>query len=303
MSATTPPQRVIVTGASGLIGRALVPFLRARGHEVRTLGRAASSDLQWRWEQGTLDPQALAGCGAVVHLAGEPLTGRWTAEKRRAIMESRRVGSRLLAEALAAAPQPPPLLISASAVGYYGDRNDAVLTESDGPGRGYLSEVCQAWEAATQPAEQAGLRVVHLRLGVVAASSGGAFPLMLLPLRYGLGGRIGSGQQYLSWIALPDLLSVIGHCLDTETLSGPVNAVAPEPVTNARFTTLAARLLHRPALLTAPAFALRAVLGESADEMLLSSARVTPRRLLDTGFAFKYPELAPTLSALLRREL
>lgn len=303
MSETTQSQRMIITGASGLTGRALVPFLQAQGHEVRTLGRSAGSDLQWSPEQGTLDPQALVGCDAVVHLAGEPLTGRWTAAKRRAIMDSRRVGTRLLAEALASVPTPPRVLISASAIGYYGDCGEAVLTETDGPGQGFLTEVCQAWEAATAPAPQAGLRVIHLRLGVVATSHGGAFPMMLLPLRYGLGGRVGSGRQYLSWVALPDLLAIISHCLASETLSGPVNAVAPAPVTNAQFTSLAARLLHRPALFAAPAFALRAALGEMADEMLLSSARVMPKRLLDTGFAFAYPDLQGALSALLRGEI
>lgn len=292
-------QRIVVTGASGLIGRALVPFLRAQGHTVRTLGRSASSDVRWDPARRQLDGGALAGTELAIHLAGEPLVGRWTAHKRQAIMDSRRQGTELLAGALANLEPRPQALISASATGFYGDRGTDTVTEEDGPGEGFLSQVCVAWETATQPAEQAGIRVVQLRLGVIASSRGGAFPKMLLPFRYGLGQPLGSGRQYLSWIALPDLLRAIAHCQNDDRLRGPINAVAPEPVTNSEFGRTAAELLHRWTLPALPAFALRAALGEMADEVLLSSTRAMPQKLAQTGFRFEYPRFREALAGII----
>ncbi|MGE5531488.1 MAG: TIGR01777 family oxidoreductase [Bacteroidota bacterium] len=296
-------ERIVITGASGLIGRALVPFLRAQGQTVRTLGRGTGADVKWDPARGQLDSQALAGTEAVVHLAGESLLGRWTARKRQEILDSRRQATELLAEALAGLEPRPQVLISASAVGYYGDRGSDVVTEDEGAGEGFLSQVCLAWEAATQAAEQAGIRVVHLRLGIVASSRGGAFPKMLLPFRLGLGQPLGNGRQYLSWIALPDLLKAMKHCLNDEALRGPVNAVAPEAVTNRELSSMAAELLHRWTLPPLPAFALRAALGEMADEVLLSSTRAVPQRLLQSGFTFDYPQLPQALAAIIEESI
>ena len=292
-------QRIVVTGASGFIGRALVPFLQGQGHTVRTLGRGSNADIRWDPARGQLDLTSLAGTEVAIHLAGEPLPGRWTTHKRQAILDSRRQGTRLLAEALAALEPRPGVLISASAVGFYGDRGSDLITEEDGPGEGFLPQVCSAWEAATQAAEQAGIRVVHLRLGVVASSHGGAFPQMLLPFRLGLGQPLGSGRQYLSWIALPDLLKVIAHCQADEALRGAVNAVAPEPVTNREFSRVAAELLHRWTLPRLPAFALRAALGEMADEVLLASTRAAPQKLPQSGFSFQCPSLPQALRGVI----
>jgi uncharacterized protein len=288
-----------VTGASGLIGRALVPFLQAQGHAVRTLGRGSNADMRWDPAGGQFDPASLAGTEVAIHLAGEPLLGRWTARKRQAILDSRRQGTELLAEALAGLQPRPQVLISASAVGFYGDRGSDVITEEDGPGTGFLSQVCVAWETATQAAEQAEIRVVHLRLGIVASSHGGAFPQMPLPFKLGLGQPLGNGRQYLSWIALPDLLQAIAHCQEDETLRGAVNAVAPEPVTNGEFSRAAADLLHRWNLPGLPAFALRAALGEMADELLLASTRAMPRRLLQSGFGFSYRHFPEALASVI----
>lgn len=296
-------RKIVVTGASGFIGGALVSFLRAQGQTVRTLGRGAGADVQWDPKRRQLDAQTLAGTEAVVHLAGESLLGRWTAKKRQEILDSRRQGTELLAEALAGLEPRPQVLISASAVGYYGDRGSDVVTEEDGPGSGFLSQVCVAWESATQAAEKADIRVVHLRLGIVASSRGGAFPKMLLPFRLAVGQSLGDGRQYLSWIALPDLLKAIEHCLNDDALRGPVNAVAPESVTNRDFSRTAAELLHRWTLPRLPAFALRAALGEMADEVILSSTRAVPQRLLQSGFTFDYPQLPKALAAIIQESI
>ncbi|MHB8994389.1 MAG: TIGR01777 family oxidoreductase [Armatimonadota bacterium] len=291
--------RIVVTGASGFIGRALVAFLQGQGHTVRTLGRGSNADIRWDPARAQLDPATLAGTEVAIHLAGEALTGRWTTHKRQVILDSRVKGTELLAKALATRAPRPRVLIPASAVGFYGDRGGDLITEEDGPGAGFLPQVCVAWETATQAAEQAGIRVVHLRLGIVASSHGGAFPQMLLPFRLGLGQPLGNGRQYLSWIALPDLLRVIVHCQMDETLRGAVNAVAPEPVTNAEFSRVAADLLHRWTLPGLPAFALRAALGKMADEVLLASTRAVPQRLLQSGFSFGCPSFAQALRGVI----
>jgi len=283
------PLLVAVTGSHGLIGSALVRDLDVAGDEVRRVARDAAT--------GALDLRAVGDADAVVHLAGESIaTGRWTAAKKQRIRDSRVVATRALAEALAALQPPPRVLVSASGVNWYGDRGDERLTEQSGPGRGFLAGVCHEWEAATAPAKAHGVRVVTLRIGMVVSPYGGALPKMLTPFRLGLGGVIGSGDQWMSWIALDDLVRVIRHALATETLAGPVNAVAPAPVTNREFTRTLAKAVRRPALLPLPAFAARLALGEMADELLLASLRVEPERLLADGFAFRHPTLSAALA-------
>ncbi len=298
--------KILVSGASGLIGSALVPVLTASGHDVIRLVRsqpaAGEAAVRWDPEAGTLDAAGLEGLDAVVHLAGENLAeGRWTAEKKRRIRESRVKGTRLLCEALAGLARPPRVLVSASAVGYYGDRGDELLTEESPPGSGFLAAVARDWEAAAEPARRAGIRVVHPRMGPVLTPAGGVLAKMLPPFQAGLGGRVGSGRQYVSWIAVDDLLDAMLHLLATEALRGPVNMVAPRPVTNAEFAATLGRVLGRPAVLAVPAFAARLALGEMADEVLLASARVTPVRLAASGYRFRYPELEGALRHLLGR--
>jgi uncharacterized protein len=295
--------KVAITGASGLVGGALVPSLRAGGHEVvRFVRRApkAKDEARWDPEAGGMDVSALEGVAAVVHLAGENIAGgRWT-EARKARLRSSRVDpTRLLAETLAALEAKPKVLVSASAVGYYGSRGDAWVTETDPPADDFLGGLSAEWERATEPASKAGIRVVLVRTGIVLSPEGGALGKMLLPFRAGVGGVVGPGTQYMSWIAIDDLLGVVHHVLDRADLEGPVNAVAPEPVTNAAFTGTLGRVLGRPTIVPAPAFALRLALGEMADATLLSSTRVRPDRLLATGFRFRFPELAGALRHVL----
>jgi hypothetical protein len=295
--------RISVTGSSGLIGSALVPALAAEGHEVTRIGRsaAASGEARWDPERGHVDGAAVDGVDTVVHLAGESIAGgRWTATRKERIRESRRRGTRVLAEAVARAERPPAAFVCASAMGFYGDRGDEPLTEESPPGRGFLADVTREWEEAGAPARERGVRVVHLRLGMVLSPAGGALAQMLLPFRLGAGGVLGSGRQWWSWVTLDDVLGAIRHALLTPGLSGPVNVAAPNPATNAAFTKALGRALSRPTLAPAPAFALRLVLGEMADALLLSSARLVPERLLRTGYTFRHPELEGALRHLLR---
>ncbi|HZM14827.1 MAG TPA: TIGR01777 family oxidoreductase [Candidatus Krumholzibacteria bacterium] len=292
--------QVLVTGASGLLGSALAAALREQGHGVRRLGRGGDVEHVWDPRRGILAASVWDGIEAVAHLAGESVAGFWTPSKKRAIHDSRVLGTKLLCESLAASPQRPRLLLSASAVGFYGDRADAPLTEEDEGGTGFLAETCLEWEGATVAAETAGMRVVRLRFGVVLARGGGMLKPIVPLFRCGLGGRLGDGRQFMSWIALEDAVAAMLHALATTSLRGAVNVVALEPVTNAEFTRTLARVLHRPALLPAPAFALRFLLGAMADDMLLASARVLPRRLLDTGFRHRHPVLEEALRAVLQ---
>jgi uncharacterized protein (TIGR01777 family) len=298
------PMHVLVTGASGLVGSALVPFLTTGGHRVSRLVHSAprlgQAEILWQPETGSIATLALEGVDAVVHLAGENITtGRWTAEKKANIRASRVQGTRLLCDALAQLVHPPRVLVSASAIGYYGDRGAESLHEASRPGAGFLAEVCQAWEAATAPAAERGIRVVHLRFGMVLSPAGGALAQMLVPFKLGAGGVLGSGRQYMSWMALDDAIGAILHALMTPALQGPVNAVAPQPLTNREFTAVLGRVLGRPTLLPLPALAARLAFGEMADALLLASARVEPRRLIDTGYAFRYPDLESALRHLL----
>lgn len=296
---------VLVSGASGLIGTALRASAAARGVPVRVLVRrppAGPAEFRWDPEAGLLPPAALAGCDAVIHLAGEKVAGgRWTAARRARLRASRVRGTRLLAKAVAAArADPKPMLVCASATGYYGDRGDDLLGEDAGPGSGFLPELCAAWEDAAAPAAAAGARVVHLRFGVVLARGGGALPRMLPAFRWGLGGRLGSGRQWLPWLALADAVRMIEFALATPALAGPVNAVAGA-VRNLDFARALGRALGRPARLPVPAPFLRLALGALASELLLASQRVVPRRLASCGFAPRHPALDEALAAALRR--
>ena len=298
--------RVAVTGATGLVGSTLAPRLAGDGHEAVALRRAAAGGggegPSWDPATGAFSAGALDGVDAVVHLAGENVAGgRWTAARKARIRDSRVAGTRQLAAALAALPQPPKTLIAASAIGFYGDRGDERLDEAAAPGADFLADVCQQWEAAAAPASDAGMRVVHLRIGIVLTPAGGALQRMLPPFRMGVGGVIGSGRQYMSWVALDDVLGGILHALRAGDLTGPVNLAAPHPVTNAEFTKTLGRVLRRPTFLPLPAFGARLAFGEMADALLLSSARVEPARLRADGFEFDYPDLEAALRHLLGR--
>lgn len=286
--------RILITGASGMIGTATAAMLREGGHEPIHLPRA-------ELEKPMVHARHFDDVGAVIHLAGESIDGRWTTAKKKAIMESRVGPTHRLAVAAAAAAASPsrPAFISASAVGFYGDRGDEVLDESSGRGSGFLAEVAEAWEASAAPALAAGLRVVRLRLGVVLSPKGGAMAKMLLPFRLGLGGPSGSGKQWVSWIALPDAAALFARAATDSTMTGVYNATAPGVVRNAEFTSALAAALHRPAVIPTPAFALRLLFGEVADATLLASTHAAPARLISEGHAFRHPEIGGSFRDLL----
>lgn len=295
--------KVLVTGASGPIGSTLLPVLASAGHTVvRMVRRPTSAGDELTWDPAQpLPPERLAGFDAVVHLAGESIVGRWTAAKKQRIRESRVVGTANLSQAIALSSPRPAVLISASAIGYYGDRGSEPLDEASPPGKTFLAGVVREWEAATLPAANAGVRVVNLRFGIVLSAKGGALASMLTPFRMGLGGRVGSGSQYWSWVSIDDVVFAVLHAMQHPDLAGAANVVAPSAVTNLEFTRVLAGVLHRPALLPMPAFAVRAAFGQMGDELLLSSARVIPGELQATGYKFRDPDLRPALEKLLRR--
>ena len=298
--------KIAVTGSSGLVGEALVPHLAAGGDDVRRLvrpGAPGQSDaIPWDPDRGTLDAAALAGVDAIVHLAGENIAaGRWNDERKRRILASRVTGTRLVAETLAAMQHPPRVLVCASAIGFYGPHGDEPIDESAGPGTDFLAGVCSEWEAAADPARAAGVRVVHLRFGVVLSPRGGALKKMMTPFKLGAGGRIGSGKQWMSWVSIEDAVGAVRQALHYARLDGPVNVVAPNPVTNAQFTKLLGHALGRPTIFPMPAFAARLAFGEMADHLLLTGQKVLPRRLLETGYRFRHPSLEEALRHLLGR--
>jgi len=297
------PGKVLISGSSGLVGSALLPRLAAIGWQVTRLIRSSpSAPGQVSWDpRRTISPDSVSGFDAVIHLAGETIAERWTERNRQAIRDSRVLGTRNIAEALAQAAKRPALLVAASAIGYYGDRGDEVLNEESSGGAGFLAEVCREWEAATQVAAQAGIRTVLARFGIVLSRSGGALGKMLTPFRLGLGGRVGSGAQWWSWVALDDVVGAIEHVMKTEALAGPVNVVSPSPVTNREFTRTLASALSRPAFFPMPELAARLALGQMADELLLASQRVEPARLRSSGYRFRRPELGNALAAILAK--
>jgi uncharacterized protein len=297
---------VLISGSTGLVGSALANALRRQGHDVAGLLRPAtrvrSSGAQavsWDPEAGALDPGA-EGADAVVHLAGASIAeGRWTAARKRLLRDSRVAATHSLIGALKKMTRPPGVFIGASAIGFYGDRGDEELTESSAPGTDFLADLTRQWEAASLRASEFGARAVVLRTGIVLDKKGGALPRMALPFRFGAGGRLGSGQQWMSWLALEELVAMIQFALATNSLSGPANAVAPHPVRNTDFTRVLARVLRRPALFPAPAFALRLALGEMADRLLLASQRVLPKKIESLGYRFLLPDLESALRAVL----
>jgi len=295
--------KILITGSTGLIGTNLIPLLTGKGHEVTRLTRSSSGGsrgvVYWDPDSGEIEAGKLEGHTAVVHLAGENIAGRWTPEKKKKIEESRVKGTRLLSETLAGLVSKPDVVVSASGIGFYGDRGKEVLTEDSPHGEGYLARLSMEWEGALRPALEAGIRVVNMRLGIVLAADGGALSKMLTPFRLGLGGRLGSGGQYWSWIAIDDVLGAIYHSIVSGGLRGPVNFTAPGPVTNAEFTETLSGALGRPAFFHVPEFALRALFGDMAEETMLSSTRAMPSRLLGSGYKFSYPDLKSAFNHLL----
>jgi uncharacterized protein (TIGR01777 family) len=294
---------VLISGASGLVGSALIPALVARGDRVIRLVRrpAEPGAPEIEWHPGRrLDPEALEGFDAVIHLAGESVFGRWTAAKKKAIYDSRVLGAQTISDAVAGWQRPTQIFLSASAIGYYGSRADEPLDEDSSNGEGFLAEVAREWEGATAVARRAGARVVNLRFGVVLSTQGGALQKMLPPFRFGLGGRMGSGKQWFSWISIVDAIGAILFALDQERVRGPLNLVAPDPVTNGEFAKTLGRVLHRPAVFPVPTFIPRLVFGkEMTDETLSASQRVIPAKLAATGYNFRHPELEAAVRALL----
>lgn len=294
---------ILVSGASGPIGSALVSALTAAGHRVSRLVRrppAGPGEVQWDPMQA-VPPEKVSGYDAVVHLSGESIASHWDQKKRQAIRDSRIISTRHVAQALAQCAAKPRVLITASAIGYYGNRGQEMLTENSTPGYNFLGMVCREWEKATEPAKEAGIRTVQLRIGIMLSLTGGALKQMVKPFRFGLGGIIGNGKQYWSWVAIEDVVGAMQHALTHEGLSGPVNVVSPNPVSNIEFTRAIAQVVRRPALFPLPPFAVRLFFGQMGEELMLASARVLPTKLEASGYKFRYPELKPALVDILRR--
>jgi uncharacterized protein len=288
--------KILITGASGLIGKALQESFIQRGHELLLASRKDSknaNEIKWDIENGFADPSKLEGVDAVVHLAGENVSGglRWSDEKKKAIRDSRVLGTRNVVDAMAAMSEKPKVFIASSAIGFYGDRADEIMTEASSAGTTFLSEVSTAWEAESRRAEDLGVRTVLLRTGIVLAKEGGALAAMLTPFKFGVGGVVGSGKQWMSWISLEDMVGIINFAIDHENIRGAVNAVAPSPVTNDEFTKALGEVLYRPTFVPLPAFAVNMVFGEMGDALLLASTRVIPKRIEDAGYKFQYTDI------------
>jgi len=299
--------KILMSGGSGLVGAALAGALRADGHTVvrlvRPHGHATDKDVRWDPSSAMIDTAGIEGTDAVVHLSGASIAdGRWTAARKALLRSSRVDSTRLLVDALARLRQKPRVLVCASATGYYGNRGDEILTEASEPGADFLALLARDWEGEAMRARAAGVRSVLLRFGLILDAHRGALPKMLLPFRFGAGGRIGNGQQWMPWIALHDAVGIARAAIADERYAGAINTVAPNPVQNAEFTRIAAQVLHRPALFAVPAFALRAALGEMADSLLLASVRAVPQRLTELGYAFRFAELEPALASILNRD-
>ncbi len=302
--------RVLVSGISGPIGTALLPTLKASGAQITRLTRggagypahSAGDEQHIPWDPvQPLSANAVSGFDAVVHLAGESIIGRWTDEKKRKIRDSRVLGTQNLAQALAQAKEKPQVFLCSSAIGYYGSRGDEILQEESAPGEGFLPDVCREWEAATQAAADAGIRTIQIRTGVVLSPKGGALGKMLTPFKLGVGGRIGDGRQWMSWIDVQDMVGAIHHILKSDLLHGPVNMVAPKPVTNEEFTKTLASVLSRPAIFPVPAFVVKLASGEMGETVLLGSQRVEPTRLVTSGYPFRFSTLRASLENVVRR--
>ncbi len=291
--------KVLITGASGLLGKALQKSFAEKGYEMLLASRQAPKDeqhIQWDLENGFAEPERLEGIDAVVHLAGENVAGfRWNDEKKKAIRDSRVLGTRSVVEAISKLNKKPKVLVAASAIGFYGERGDEEVTESSTAGDNFLAEVGKAWESESRRAEDAGIRTVLLRTGIVLSKEGGALATMLTPFKLGVGGVVGSGKQWMSWISLDDEMAIINFAIENENLRGAVNAVSPNPVTNEEFTKTLGEILYRPTFLPLPEFAVSMLFGEMGDALLLASTKVLPKRLEDAGFEFKYPELKAAL--------
>jgi uncharacterized protein (TIGR01777 family) len=290
--------KIAIAGASGLVGSALIPVVEKDGATVVRLVRSApkTGEIEWHPNQDSIEPAKLDGFDVIINLAGENIAaGRWTDDQKRKIRDSRVNGTHLMSEAIAKLEQKPRAFICASATGIYGDRDDEVLDEQSESGSGFLAGVCREWEMATEPASKAGVRVVNLRFGPVMSREGGMLAKLLTPFKMGLGGKVGSGRQYISWVAIDDAVNAMKLAIDDQSIRGPLNIVSPHPVTNEEFTKALGHVLNRPTALAIPAFAARLTFGEMADEMLLTSQRVMPKRLTAAGYQFRYPEVEGAL--------
>ena len=295
--------KILITGATGLIGTRLQEALREAGHDLLLASRKKpknESYVQWDINEGFAEPEKLEGIDAVIHLAGENLNGRWTDAKKKAIRESRVLGTRNVVDTISGLKQRPRVLVSSSAIGFYGDRGDDVMTETSPPGKGFLPEVCREWEAEARRAEDAGIRTVLLRAGIVLSKDGGALGTMLTPFKFGIGGVVGSGKQWMSWISLDDHVTVIRYALENEAIRGAVNSVSPNPATNEQFVKSLGEVISRPTLIPVPEFAVHLAFGEMGDTLLLDSTKAVPKRLEDAGFEFNFPDLKKALETAVK---